>query len=420
MSVALGAYLGLSRLADLAAPAILRRRMARGKEDPGRLPERLGHAGLARPAGRLVWLHGASVGETLSALPLIEALLGTGSDLHVLVTAGTRGAAETLAGRLPERALHQYAPVDTARSVARFLAHWRPDLAIWMESELWPRMVHATAEAGVPMALINARLSATAARGWGRAPGMARALLSRFALVTAQDSESAARLTALGAPEPRLIANLKSVASLPAADPETLAAWRAAVADRPVWLAASTHAPEEEAAIAAHGQIGRADLLTVIVPRHPDRGPDIMAQARTAGLGAALRSETPLPTSDTGVFVADSFGEMGLWYRAVPIAFVGGTLAPMGGHNPFEPAETGAAILHGPSVANFADIYAALAADRAVMAIADADALGPAVARLMAAPEERAAMAKRAETVRRAHIPDLGTVTRALRALLDR
>lgn len=424
MSPALTAYLTVSRLAGAVVPAMLRRRAARGREDPVRLPERLGHAGAPRPQGRLVWVHGASVGETGSALALIGALLDAGVADAVLVTAGTRGAAAFLADRLPPGAFHQYAPVDTAGAVARFLDHWRPDLALWMESEIWPRMIADTAARGIPMALVNARLSEKSLAGWQRVPGMARALFGAFRVMTAQDARTGDRLQALGAPAPLLTGNLKTLQPLPDAEPRALAAWQAAVAGRPVWLAASTHAPEEEAALDAHAAIvretGRADLLTVIAPRHPGRAAEIAAAAETRGLTVARRSDAAWPEAGTAVYLADSLGEMGLWYRAIPLAFVGGSLAPKGGHNPFEPAEGGAAIVHGPSTENFAGAYGALASAQAAVAFREAPALGPAIAGLLRDPGGCAAMARKAAAVCEGLKPDLTVLTRALGAMVRR
>lgn len=382
MSPALTAYLAASRLGDTVAPGVLRRRLARGKEDPARLGERLGRAGLPRPGGRLVWIHAASVGEAVSALPLIGGLSDRG--LRVLLTSGTVSSAGHLAGKLPERAVHQFAPVDTARAVRGFLDHWRPDLAVWVESELWPRLVVETARRGVPMALVNARLSAASARRWGRLRGMARHLLCSFGTILAQDEETVARLRGLGVGA-RFAGNLKALVPAPACDPAELAALGAAISGRPTWLAASTHPGEESAALAAHrqlrGAVGRP--LLIVAPRHPERGGEVARMAAEGGLCVARRTAGEVPDATTDVMLADTLGEMGLWYRLAPVAFVGGSLVPVGGHTPFEPAQLGCAVLHGPHVANFAPAYAALDGAGAALLVGGADELARAVAALL-------------------------------------
>ncbi|MEM9148797.1 MAG: 3-deoxy-D-manno-octulosonic acid transferase [Pseudomonadota bacterium] len=418
-SPALGAYLALSAVAEPAARLILRRRAARGKEDPARLPERRGWAGEPRPEGTLVWLHAASVGEATSALPLIDALGAARPGIWVLLTTGTRTAADLVGARLPSFARHQFAPVDTRASVRRFLAHWRPDLALWIESELWPRLIWQTAADGVPMALVNARISEQSARRWARAPAMAPALLGRFGLALTQDPETADRLRALGmAPEAvREGRSLKS-AVLPAETAaEALSTAEAALAGRPVWLAASTHPGEEAMAFAAHQAMPEASLL-VLAPRHPDRGDEIAGLAEAAGLPHVRRSRGEMPGPSTRVWLADTLGEMGLWYRLAPAAFLGGSLVPMGGHTPFEPAALGAAILHGPHTENFQPAYGALACAGGAWALADAAELGPAVAHLLGDPEARRTMIAAAAQVRAQQTPDLPALAETLLGLM--
>jgi 3-deoxy-D-manno-octulosonic-acid transferase len=384
--------------------------------------ERVGRAGAPRPGGRLVWLHGASVGETLSALPLVAALRARAPGLGILVTGGTVTAARRLAALLPAGAVHQYAPLDTRAAVVRFLDHWRPDLALWIESELWPRMVVETAARGTPMMLVNARLSEASARGWARLPGMARALLSRFARIVTQDGETARRLRALGADPARVAegGNLKIAAPPPAHDPEALAAARAAARARPVWLAASTHEGEEAIAAAAQTALPAGERpLLVVVPRHPERGGAVAAVLARARLSVARRSAGEAPGPGTDVWLADTLGEMGLWYRLAPVAFVGGSLVARGGHNPFEPAALGAAILHGPHVANFAPAYAALAAAGGAREVTDAPALAGAVAALQADAAARARMTEAAAGVRAAMTPDLDRLAGEALALME-
>ena len=418
-SPALAAYLGATALAGAVALPLLRSRARRGKEDPARLAERLGHASRARPDGPLVWLHGASVGEAVSLLPLIAAIRARAPGLAILVTTGTVTAAARIEPDLPEGAVHQYAPVDTRAAVRRFLAHWRPSLAVRAESEIWPRAVVETARTGAVQVLINARLSARSARGWARVPAMARALLRRFDLIVTQDGESLARLAALGADPARMRpgANLKSAVAVPGCDAAALAEARAAIGARPVWLAASTHPGEEAAAADAARHLGTGALL-ILAPRHPGRGTEIAALLATRGLTLARRSQGEMPGPATDVWLADTLGEMGLWYRLSQVAFIGGSLGAQGGHTPFEPAAIGPAILHGPRTENFAPAYAALDAAGGAAAVHDAGTLAETVSTLLADPERRQAMSDAAARVRAAMTPDLDALARDLLALM--
>jgi 3-deoxy-D-manno-octulosonic-acid transferase len=343
------------------SPSVLRRRVKRGKEDAERISERTGVPSRARPEGTLVWIHGASVGESLAVLPLVTALLEK-PNRHVLVTTGTVTSAKLMAERLPARAIHQYVPIDSGDSVRRFLEHWRPDLALFVESELWPNLILETRQRGVPLALVNARLSARSFRGWRYAPRLARRILWSFDACLAQDAGIAGRLTSLGAREVRISGSLKADAPPLPVDDAALAAFRAKLGGRPVFLAASTH-PGEDALIleAARGIIAtRPDVLTLIAPRHPKRGPEIEALALARGLSVSRRAAGALPEPAHQVYVADTLGEMGLFYRAAPFAFLGGSLVPHGGQNPLEPARLETAILSGPHIENFEEIFRVL------------------------------------------------------------
>ena len=415
-SPALAAYMLASRLADPLAMPLLRRRMARGKEDGARLAERLGRPGLARPAGRLVWLHAASVGEATSALPLIESLRGR-LDASFLLTTGTVTSAQRMARALPPDAVHQYAPVDTHRAVRRFLGHWRPDLGIWVESEIWPRLVLETARREVPMALVNARLSAASFRRWRRLPAMARRLLGSFRTVLAQDGETVERLRALGV-EARFAGNLKALVTVPDCNEAELMALRAALGRRPVWLAASTHAGEERAVLDAQNALRHHRPLLILAPRHPERGDEVARLVAGAALGMARRSAGGVPDGETDVWLADTLGEMGLWYRLAPVAFVGGSLVPAGGHTPFEPVQLGSAVLHGPHVANFAPAYAALDGGGGAVAVADAAELAAALGRLIADPEALGALRDRARAVHEGLKPDPAAIAAELAGLV--
>ena len=339
-------------------PLLLRERAARGKEDSARMGERLGTASAARPDGRLVWIHGASVGESLAALPLIEKLLA--EDIRVLVTSGTVTSAAMMRARLPAGAIHQYVPLDTPRATARFLDHWRPAAGLFVESDLWPNLLLEAQRRGVKLALINARISERSAAGWRRAPQMARTLLGVFDTILAQDEDFAARFRALGAHDVVVAGSLKADAPPLSCDENALAAMRAVIADRPLLLAAQTHPGEDETILPAHDQL-RAhfpDLLTVIVPRHVERGPDIamLCGARPNARRAAGEPVTP----KTAVYIADTMNELGLFYRLPSFCFLGGTLVPMQGHNPLEPAILNCAVLAGPSRANSARAFEAV------------------------------------------------------------
>jgi 3-deoxy-D-manno-octulosonic-acid transferase len=395
-------YRGATGLIGPLVPLMLARRRTLGKEDPARLAERMGTPSRPRPAGRLVWAHAASNGESMSLLPLLDRLLDRDPGLSVLVTTGTLTSARLLADRLPPRAFHQFVPVDRPRYVKRFLDHWRPDLAVWVESELWPNLVLQTAALGRPMLLLNARMSARSLARWQRWPGLIRPVLEAFDLVLAQDPNQAGRLAELGARSADCIGNLKfSGAPLPVREAD-LAALQSVLGDRPTWLAASTHEGEEAVAAEAHIRLrdaGRADLVTIIVPRHPTRAAGVVQALRDRGLTVAQRSLGQLPVAGTDIFLADTIGELGLFYRLAPIVFVGGSITPKGGHNPLEPAILDSAILHGPDMANCAGVAADLDAAGAAVTVTDGASLAEAIALWLDEPDRRATAAARAAAV---------------------
>ncbi|MCR9085482.1 MAG: 3-deoxy-D-manno-octulosonic acid transferase [Rhodobacteraceae bacterium] len=395
-STLLSAYLALTTRAEGYGNRLLTRRLARGKEDPDRIAERRGEASQPRPEGPLIWFHAASVGESLSLLEVIRRLGAHDPALSFLVTTGTRTSAELLAARMPPRCIHQFAPLDVRAYVSRFLAHWHPDLAIWTESEFWPTMIVQTDDAGIPMLLINGRMSEGSIRSWrwlGRAPG---ALLDRFAAVQVQDDLTANALRQFGLPERKIAVTgtLKEGTPPPPCDETERQALSEAIGGRPVWLAASTHAGEEEIVLDAQTRAAGSthNLLLILAPRHPERGDDVARIIAASGLRVARRSTGEPITRDTQVYLADTLGEMGLWYRIAPVSFVGGSLMEVGGHNPFEPAALGSAIIHGPHVQNFADVYARLSAASAAIEVRDAESLAVAVDRLIQ-PEGSAPLA---------------------------
>lgn len=379
----------------------LHHRCGRGKEDPLRLGERRGIAGAPRPPGPLLWVHAASVGEATSVLGLIERLLATRPSLAILLTTGTVASAHLMAERLPRTVRHQYVPVDLPGAVSRFLDHWHPDLALWVESELWPNLVLATAERAIPMVLLNGRLSERSYRRWRRCPGLIRPMLAAFQLCFAQDEEQARRLARLGAGEIAKSGDLKAAASALPADREALDRLRQEIGGRPLWLAASTHPGEEEVVASAHllAAERHPGLLTIIVPRHPARGGKIAALLRARGVRVARRSVGEPIARETEIYLADTLGELGLFYRLAGIAFIGGSLFGKGGHNPFEAARLGCAVLYGPDMKNCAPMASALAAAGASQRVEGAEDLADAVASLLAnAPmrAERAAAGARA------------------------
>jgi 3-deoxy-D-manno-octulosonic-acid transferase len=410
----LRAYRLLTAAATPLAPTLVAHRLKRGKELPGRLHERYGESELARPAGSLVWVHGASVGELLAVIPLIKRIHERG--FAVLCTSGTVTSANLAEQRLPQGAIHQFVVLDTPRFVDRFLDHWRPDLAIFVESDLWPNLLVTSAQRGIPLILVNGRLSERSFNRWRRVPGTIAALLRCFDLCLAQSATHAERYRALGAPHITTTGNLKLDVPEPPADANGLAALEAAVGTRTVIAAASTHAGEETALIEAHRRLRNSfpGLLTILAPRHPDRGPGILEIAQAADLKAALRSRGELPAADADLYVADTLGELGLIYRVAPIVFVGGSLASHGGQNPIEPVKLGAAILHGPNVWNFAEIYAALDKSHGAEEVTDVDGLATRVAAWLGNTSERMAVASAA----RATVAALGGgLARTLTAL---
>ena len=422
-SPALAAYLAVSRLAGPVAGWLLAHRAARGREDSARLGERLGRAGMARPDGGLIWLHGASVGEALSMLPLIAEIRGQAPGVSCLVTTGTVTSARRMAELLPDGCIHQYVPVDTGAAVRGFLDHWQPDLAVWVESEFWPGLMTSTARRGIPMMLINARMSRRSAWRWGRVPGMAAALIQSFRQIVTQDKVTVTRLLELGADPARLRegGNLKALVPVPDCDEREVEQLRRLLAGRPAWLAASTHEPEEEAIATAHQFAARSltGLLTILAPRHPERGDAVAAMLAGRGLSVARRSLGEVPVVTTGVWLADTMGEMGLWLRLSPVCFIGGSIAPLGGHNPFEAAALGSAILHGPETRNFEHIYAVLDKAGGARMVVDGGAIGGAIVVLIESEMARRAMTDAARAIHGKSNPDVVRLAREARELME-
>jgi 3-deoxy-D-manno-octulosonic-acid transferase len=393
LPLALRLYQFASFAAAPVAPRVLARRLERGKEHPTRLGERRGEAGEPRPDGPLIWVHGASVGEMLAVVPLIERLRAR--DFAVLVTTGTVTSAALAEHRLPAGALHQFIPLDAPRFVGRFLDHWRPDLALFVESDLWPNLILEIGRRRIPMIMINGRLSERSYRRWRRLPRTIAALLARFDLCLTQSVADAQRYMELGAPRVTSTGNLKLDVPAPPVNDAMLRPLKLTIGIRPVIAAASTHEGEESAMIAAHRKLRgkHPALLTVIAPRHPQRGEAIAEIAKAAGLSVGLRSRGDEPKQSIDIYIADTLGELGLIYRLAPIVFMGGSLISHGGQNPIEALRLGAAVVHGPHIANFAEIYRTLDDAGGAKRVDDEEALTTQLGEWLRSPSARSAVA---------------------------
>ncbi len=356
-------YRAFSRGIHPLAGTLLRRRSERGKEVPERLSERMGIASIARPNRKLLWFHAASVGETNVVLPLINMLYKERPDLQILLTTVTVTSAHIAATRLPPNAVHQFIPLDTPAFVKRFLDHWRPDMALFIESEIWPNLIMDADRRRIPLALLNARMSNRSFKRWLKLRGLSRPIFSRFAVVLAQSDILAKRLRRLGAPKVISAGNLKFDSPPPPIDQAELAHLRSMIGERDVFLAASTHPGEDEIIAEAHQALikSRPELLTIIVPRHPERGAGIAAMLAERGISAVKRSETSEIGRDINIYIGDTLGELGLFYSLAPFAFIGGSLVPRGGQNPIEAVKLGTGVITGPHWHNFPEVYQALA-----------------------------------------------------------
>ncbi len=418
-------YGGYTVLGSLAAPLVrglLRRRVARGREDPSRIGERFGAPGLARPEGPLVWLHAASVGEAVSLLPLIARLRAERPELNLLMTSGTVTSAKLMRERLPAGAIHQFVPVDLPAAVDRFLDHWRPALGLMVESEFWPNLIRRSAAAGTELVLLNGRVSPASHRSWRRARPLIAELLRCFSLVMARSPRDLAHLQDLGAAEAFCPGDLKAAAPALSADPASLDDLRAAIGGRPVWLAASTHEGEEEIGGTVHKALSarHAGLLTLLVPRHPNRAAAVRSALESRGLSVAQRSRDEAIAASTDIYLADTMGEMGLWLRLAGVVFLGGSLVPTGGHNLLEPAKLGCAVLTGPHTTNFSQLAEDMVAAGALRWVANAAELEAAVGRLLEDSADRQALSAAAERYAGAQAGVLDRVVAALAPALDR
>ncbi len=396
----LSLYRLAARTLKPAARWLLDNRARQGKEDPARLNERRGEASVARPDGRLVWIHAASVGESQMELTVCESLQISHPDAHVLITSGTLTSASLIAGRGLDRVIHQFPPVDSPDWVSAFLDHWRPDLAVFVESELWPNLLLEARRRGVALALVSARLTQATADRWARFPASARRVTAAFDLVMPQDKASAARLEAMGARVDGL-ANLKLAGDPLPIDKAAFSRLSAAVGDRPVIVAASTHEAEEAAIVRALDALPGRNCL-ILAPRHPERGPAIEAALRRDGYRLAVRSRGELPDGDTDLYLADTLNEMGVFLRLADVVVMGGSFAPalgldaVGGHNPLEPARLARPAVTGPDASNWASVTEALVRAGGLAVVAAPSDLPGVIGPLLASPETAKAMGERA------------------------
>lgn len=390
-------------ITDLAAwplRAILRLRSWQGKEEPLRLAERRGISEACRPDGPVVWCHAASVGEAITFLPIITRLLQD-AKVSVLLTTGTVSSARLMAERLPENVIHQFAPWDRRAWIARFLNHWQPDVAVRMESELWPNTLSTLRDGDVPVVVVNGRLSEKSVRGWQLAPKLARDIFACLTQVLAQTPEHADRFTRLGARHVDITGNLKLAAPALPVDEKARANLSAMIGPRPVWLAASTHPGEEDIALEVHKRVAQSlpNVLTIIAPRHAQRGAPIAQAARHQGLAVASRSGDEPITSSTDVYVADTFGELGVLFSLCPVVFIGKSLTVHGGQNPIEPTHFDCAILFGPHMENFGDLATTMVSKNMALQVNDAADLACQVEALLQNPEDRTSLAGAARTL---------------------
>ncbi len=416
-SIRLRAYRAGTRALKPLAPLILKARERRGKEDPARRQERLGIAHIPRPDGPLVWLHAASVGETNAILPVIAGLEAARPSVTCLLTTGTTTSAELAASRLSERAIHQFVPLDAPQFVHRFLDHWQPELAVFTESEIWPNLITHSADRNVPLVLVNARMSQRSFRKWRRSIKLARELFGRFNLVLAQNEKLARRFQELGVGNSRGVGNLKIDAPPPPVDEFELQRLRRALNGRPVVLGASTHPGEDELLADAHEILKSRvpNCLTIVAPRHPERGDAIAAMFAEQGLRVAQRSLDELPDQGSDIYVADTIGELGMLFALAPVAFIGGSLVPLGGQNPIEAVRHDAAVLTGPHRLNFTDEYRPLLNSGGAQDVQSAAELADAMARLI---NDEAARARMLQNARDALAKLSGALPVTIEALL--
>lgn len=395
---------------------LLAYRLIKGKEDRARFGERLGFSQKQRPAGKLVWMHGASVGECLSMLPLVKKLLDADKKLHIMVTSGTVTSAALMEKRLPERAFHQYIPIDSPFAARRFVRYWHPQVVLWFESDFWPNLLYAVRARDIPLILLNGRISDRSFARWRKFSGIISSIQKLFTLSFGQTKEDARRLEILGAPQVVSVGNLKFAAVCPPFDTTELKTLKKLIGSRPVWCMASTHAGEEEMGAFVHIQLEKEykNLLTVLVPRHPNRADDIEEMLIKKKLQVARRSRGDKIMPQTQVYLADTIGEMGLLYQLAPFVFVGGSLVPFGGQNMLEPMRLHRTVFIGPYAFNFREIVARSKSANALIEVADKEALCKRLTAFFLKPAEAEKFAAQAEKLATSEMSVLDRVYRIL------
>lgn len=358
MSLLRSGYYGLSWLSAPLVSGYLTWRASKDHEDKERLPERKGITLTPRPHKILVWIHAVSVGEAIAALTIIQAILKTYPKIHILLTTTTVSSAHVIQKRLPKNVIHQYCPVDTPQAVTRFLNHWQPDLAIWIESELWPNLISQTQERGIPTILLNGRMSRKSFLTWKKLKGVISPLISRLSLCAVQSEEQASFFKTLGATEVAIMGNAKGMMTPLKVNSKKYNALKKEVGPRPLWLIASTHPGEEELIFKTHKRLKKEypTLLTILVPRHIERADSLQTLALKEGISSARRTQAS-SLKGIDLYIGDTLGEMGLFYALSPVVVMGATFVPRGGHNPIEAAQLGTFVLHGPHIFNNPQLY---------------------------------------------------------------
>lgn len=376
-------------------------RLLKGKENKSRLNERLGFPKKIRPDGKLVWMHGASVGECLSMLPLVKKLLDEDKNLHIMVTSGTVTSADLMQKRLPKRAFHQFIPIDTPLAARRFVKHWNADAVLWFESDFWPSLLKAIYKNKKPLILLNGRISDKSFARWQKFPHIIKSIQSLFTLSFGQTAEDARRLKVLGAQDVVSTGNLKFAAVNPPFDAEELKNIHQLIGNRPVWCMASTHDDEETQGADVHLEIAKKfpNLLTVFVPRHPNRAENIIQMLQKKGLVVARRSKKEVITETTNIYLADTIGEMGLLYQIAPIVFVGGSLIKFGGQNMLEPMRLSRTVVIGPHAFNFREIVKTAKEKEALIEVANKSELKEVIEKFLSNPESYQKMQQHAHAL---------------------
>lgn len=399
----------------------LQRRVWTGKEDAERVQERLGNATHMRPQGKLIWFHAASVGESLSMLPLLKAVLAK-SDCQALVTTGTVASAQLMAKKLPPRAFHQYVPLDHPIWVRRFMNYWKPDFAVFLEGELWPNLLSAVRSRRVPAVLVNASMSNKSSCRWQFARSLLKRILNSFELVLAATKEDEVRFQRLGITHSETVGHLKFAVPPLEVDETELAKLRAAIGSRPVWLAASTHKGEEEIVATVHQQLAPRlpGLLTIVAPRHPVRAKEVNQIWPRYDLSHHARSSGGLPTADDDIYMVDTLGEMGLFFQAAPVTFLGGSLVNIGGHNIVEPMQADSALIVGQYLESLRDIAPRMIAKGAMTQVANADELTMAVEKFLTDHATRDAQLSAARNALNVEANTLEHILSAMQPVLER